>query len=306
MRLLLSVAATVILVAQPGVVREVAVTFDDLPASRLEGTPAELDRLTRDLLAVVRQHGVPAVGFVNEDKLFAGTALQADRVTILRQWVEAGIELGNHTYSHADLHRTTLDDFERDVLKGEKITRDLAKVSGQRFRYFRHPYLHTGLSLQTKLAFETFLKQHGYTVAPVTIDNYEYVFAAAFDRAAAADRPRIRAAYLDYMASVVAYYEDQSRALLGRELRQVLLLHANALNAQAFGDLAAQLKGRGYRFITLERALEDPAYALEDTFTGSGGITWLHRWALTQKKPSAFFAGEPVVPDWISRAAGTQ
>ena len=306
MRLLLSVAATVILVAQPGVVREVAVTFDDLPASRLEGTPAELDRLTRDLLAVVRQHGVPAVGFVNEGKLFAGTALQADRVTILRQWVEAGIELGNHTYSHADLHRTTLDDFERDVLKGEKITRDLAKVSGQRFRYFRHPYLHTGLSLQTKLAFETFLKQHGYTVAPVTIDNYEYVFAAAFDRAAAADRPRIRAAYLDYMASVVAYYEDQSRALLGRELRQVLLLHANALNAQAFGDLAAQLKGRGYRFITLERALEDPAYALEDTFTGSGGITWLHRWALTQKKPSAFFAGEPVVPDWISRAAGTQ
>jgi hypothetical protein len=52
--------------------------------------------------------------------------------------------------------------------------------------------------------------------------------------------------------------------------------------------------------------LEDPAYALEDTFTGSGGITWLHRWALTQKKPNAFFAGEPVVPDWISRAAVTQ
>ena len=304
MRLLLSAAATVILFAQPGVVREVAVTFDDLPASRLEVTPAELDRLTRDLLAAVRQHGVPAVGFVNEGKLFAGATLQTARVTILRQWVEAGIELGNHTYSHADLHRTTLDDFERDVLRGEKITRDLAKVSNQRFRYFRHPYLHTGLSLQTKRTFETFLKQHGYTVAPVTIGNYEYVFAAAFDRAAAADRPRIRAAYLDYMASVVAYYEDQSRALLGRELRQILLLHANALNAQAFGDLAAKLKGRGYRFITLERALED--YALEDTFIGSGGITWLHRWALTQKKPNTFFAGEPVVPDWISRAAGTQ
>jgi peptidoglycan/xylan/chitin deacetylase (PgdA/CDA1 family) len=128
MRLLLSVAATVILVAQPDVVREVAVTFDDLPASRLELTPAELDRLTRDLLAAVRQHGVPAVGFVNEGKLFADATLQADRVNILRQWVEAGVELGNHTYSHADLHRTTLDDFERDVLRGEKITRRVSRL----------------------------------------------------------------------------------------------------------------------------------------------------------------------------------
>ena len=303
MRILFALVTAIIVVTQPPIVREVAVTFDDLPASRHAVPSAELERLTRDLLAAVRQHGVPAVGFVNEGKLFAGDTLQQNRVDMLRQWVTAGIELGNHTYSHPDLHQTPLDDFERDVLRGEKITRDLSAAAGRPFRYFRHPFLHTGASLDTKRAFEAFLKRQGYTIAPVSIDNAEYVFAAAFDRVPAGDRPKIRATYLDYMESVVAYYEDQSRALLGRELRQILLLHANTLNAEAFGDLATRLTARGYRFITLERALEDPAYALEDTYTGPAGITWLHRWALTQKKPGTFFAGEPTVPEWVNRAA---
>jgi hypothetical protein len=80
----------------------------------------------------------------------------------------------------------------------------------------------------------------------------------------------------------------------------VLLVHANMLNADRFGDLAAMLARRGYRFIALDRALEDPAYRSEDTYTGSGGITWLHRWALTRKMPKAFYAGEPAVPTFVA------
>jgi hypothetical protein len=56
---------------------------------------------------------------------------------------------------------------------------------------------------------------------------------------------------------------------------------------------------RGYAFISLQEALEDPAYASPDTYTGPAGITWLHRWALTQGKRGAFFAGEPTVADWV-------
>ena len=56
---------------------------------------------------------------------------------------------------------------------------------------------------------------------------------------------------------------------------------------------------RGYAFVRLEQALEDPAYASADTYTGPAGITWLHRWAMTQGKRGAIFAGEPTVPDWV-------
>ena len=86
-------------------------------------------------------------------------------------------------------------------------------------------------------------------------------------------------AYLEYMRSVVEYYEGQSKAIVGREIAQILLLHAHALNAVALDRLADGLKGRGYQFITLRDALEDPAYSSRDEYYGppvSPGCTGGH------------------------------
>jgi hypothetical protein len=91
--------------------------------------------------------------------------------------------------------------------------------------------------------------------------------------------------------------------LFGREMRQILLVHANALNADYFGPLAQMIERRGYRFITIDRALEDPAYRTLDTYTGTGGITWIHRWALTRRMGKEFYAGEPAAPAFVAKAA---
>ena len=92
-------------------------------------------------------------------------------------------------------------------------------------------------------------------------------------------------------------------AIVGREVRQTLLIHASALNAAMLDRLASMFRARGYRFISLERALEDPAYRHRDGYYGPAGITWLHRWAITDGKPGTIFAGEPSVPAWIEQAA---
>jgi hypothetical protein len=86
----------------------------------------------------------------------------------------------------------------------------------------------------------------------------------------------------------------------------VLLLHANALNAAALPDLLDAMRSAGYRFISLDEALQDPAYQHADAFYGRGGISWLHRWALTEKRPAAFFTGEPEVPPWVMQVAGVE
>jgi hypothetical protein len=194
-----------------------------------------------------------------------------------------------------------------DIARGDSVTKSLVDSSNRRPRYFRHPFLHTGRNLDTRHTVEAFLAKRGYTVAPVTIDNNEYVFAAAYERAIRrgdeSERQKIAAAYLDYMERVFAYYEQQSIALFGRELRQILLLHANALNADHFSALAKMMRRRGYRFVPLEHALADAAYSSEDRYTGPAGISWIHRWALTRGKHGAFFAGEPTTPDAINRAA---
>ena len=285
--------------------RTMAITIDDLPTASVLGQDIErAERTTTDLLAGIKRSGVPAIGFVNEVKLQSNGEEDPRRVALLQRWLDAGLELGNHTYSHPDLHNTELKAFQDQVLRGELVTRRLLSAKGQKPRYFRHPFLHTGRSLAVRDRLVAFLREHGYSVAPVTVDNYEYVFAAAYDRSVAAgdasQTDRVRAAYLDYMDSVVSYYEQQSVAIVGREMAQTLLLHANALNAATFDQLVDRIRRRGYRFVSLDEALKDPAYALKDEYIGAAGMTWLHRWALTAGK-KGIFAGEPVVPDWIQK-----
>jgi peptidoglycan/xylan/chitin deacetylase (PgdA/CDA1 family) len=280
--------------------REVCFTIDDLPwVSAVPQNVQEVERLTAQLLAGLAAHRIPAIGFVNEGKLQRDGAVDPRQVRLLQQWLNAGLELGNHTFSHRDFHATPLKTFQDEIIRGEAET---TRLLGKRPRYFRHPMLHTGRSIEHKRGLETFLADRGYRVAPVTIDNYDYIFARAYDRATLHDRPRILDAYIAYMTSVVAYYEQQSQVIVGREIRQTLLLHANTLNAHAIERLAGMFEQRGYRFVSLDRALEDPAYTTEDTYVGPAGITWLHRWALTQGR-RGIFAGEPTVPDWIEQAA---
>ena len=289
--------------------RSVAITFDDLPiAGVLPRDIASSGELTRKLLAGIAAHHVPTIGFVNEDKLNAADGtLDPQRVELLRRWLDAGLELGNHSYSHADLHTTPLDVFEADVLKGERVTRPLMEKRGLTLRFFRHPFLHTGRDLEKRAQFESFLAAHGYRVAPVTIDNDEYVFAGAYDRSLAHDDAaaarEIADAYVPYMKRKVEFFERNAQELFGRNIAQVLLIHANMLNADRFGELATMFEQSGYRFITLDRALEDEAYRSPDTFVGTSGIIWIHRWALTKGMPRTFYSAEPEVPPFVAARA---
>ena len=52
-----------------------------------------------------------------------------------------------------------------------------------KLRYFRHPYLDTGRDLQTRREAEAFLVMRGYTIAPITMDAWDWNFAAIYDDA---------------------------------------------------------------------------------------------------------------------------
>ena len=295
--------------AQTGgrVKRFVAVTIDDLPVVSTQRSAQARQRITADLLKHIKQARVPAIGFVNETQLFDGDKRNEDSVALLRQWLDAGLELGNHTFSHKSLHQIALEEYTADILRGEIVIKELSKAGNKPVRYFRHPYLQTGRSLEVKQQLNEFLAAHNYTIAPVTIDNADWIFARAYDNAVArSDKPlqaRIGAAYLIYLNDKMDYWERQSIKLFGREPQQILLLHANSINADYFDDAARMLKKRGYRFITLADALRDPVYKTPDEFVGKGGISWLHRWA-TAKGKEFVLADEPKTPEFVMKEAG--
>lgn len=161
--------------------------------------------------------------------------------------------------------------------------------------------------LEIKDELDKFLAENAYRVAPVTIDNSDRIFARAYDNAFdGSDKnlmKRIGAAYVPYLESKIDYWERQSKDLFAREKKQILLLHANRINADYFGAVVRMLEKRGYKFMTLEDALKDQTYRLPDTFTKKAGSSWLHRWALAKGRETAL-PDEPATPNFVMKAAG--
>lgn len=285
-----------------------AVTIDDLPTvSRYYATPQAKAYMTRKLLSYCTAFHVPAIGFVIGQFLESNTKLDSSQLALLTMWLDVGLELGNHTYAHKDYNLITFDESRSDVVAGEQAVKAFVERRGKPFRYFRHPYLRKGDTQSKKDSLEAFLKKRGYQEAPVTIDNADWLFSQAYDHALILRDTTLAAqvgkAYLAYMRDCVTYYEAQSDSLFGRQIPQVLLIHANAINADYLGQLLAIIQQQGYEFTTLDDVLTDAAYRSEDRYYGKGGISWMHRWALTQGKKGAFFKGEPEVPAMVEALA---
>ncbi len=304
---LIGIAVAISLYGQSS--KQMAITIDDLPMNALEQDDVELLQMNLDLLAHLSEYEVPAIGFVNERKLYNDNgAIVPIRRQILVEWMEAGLELGNHTYSHPDYNSLEPEQFFEEIVKGEEITRALMSADQKELKYFRHPYLHRGDTREKVEALEDFLSEKGYTEAPVTIDNSEWIFARAYELALQAEdqlmADRIGNSYIAYMMDKTAFFERNARALFARPISQTLLIHDNFLNAHFLGKLLAALQSDGYEFISLAEALEDPAYSSQDKMVTRGGITWLHRWAVIQGVDKSFFAGEPSCPQFVQEYAG--
>jgi peptidoglycan-N-acetylglucosamine deacetylase len=276
-------ALALVAFARAAAAEDVALTFDDLPALALTRSFSYADLTTVRLLDGLQRNGIPATGFVNEGKL-EGSDKPA-RIALLASWLDAGMDLGNHGYSHLSLNKTPLDAYIADVARGGIETAALLKACGRTLRWYRYPYLATGLTAETRRDFEDWLAAHGYRVAPVTMENSDWMFALPYDdailRGDVADAARIRQSYLDYTAKAVSWYRDAAQSLLGRPLAFVFLLHATRLNADSIDQLAAILKANQLRPVTLDSAMKDPAYGIADTYVGPDGDEWLSRWSLT-------------------------
>jgi peptidoglycan/xylan/chitin deacetylase (PgdA/CDA1 family) len=258
-----------------------AVTIDDLPINGVDSGLPALTALNDRLLAAVKRQDVPAVGFVNESKLYRPGEVDG-RIALLRAWVDQGLELGNHTYSHQSFNKVGRATFEEEVVRGETVTRLLMKPRG--LRWFRHPFLDAGATAEDKAGFEQFIAARGYRIAPVTVDAsdwyFTYRYAVAKRRGDAALMGRIASAYLTHCDAALDYAEAAAKRLFGRDIPQVFLMHENELSADHFDRVAEKMKARGYRFVSLEAAMADPAYGHGDRFVG-GGADWLVRWAST-------------------------
>jgi len=254
--------------------RPLLITVDDLPvaAGNLHTDPAERERITRGLLAVLAKHHVSAVGLV----IWGNVKTEADR-GLLRQWLAAGHELGNHSASHPDLSRTVADAYVADIEAGRAgLAKFLEGEGSRKVRFFRYPFLDEGDSEAKLDAVRAYLAKSGQRSLPVTLDDQDWAFEQPWVEASRkGDRREMERVGEEYQEALHVSIRDQEGRgdrLLGRPAPQILLLHANEVGAAQWDRLFTWLEGRGYRFAAADEVLADPAFAGEPRYVGSSGF----------------------------------
>ena len=263
----------------------VAITFDDLPYVE-EQRPGKTSReenataANYNIVRALRRGGVPATGFVNENKV---QALGAAGPWLLADWNKGLLELGNHGHSHLDSNELDLVGIEREIAAGEETIRPMAAAVGRSVPFFRFPYNHVGDTEPKRQAIETLLAKHGYSLAASTIDTSDYLYNSAYERAFTADdklmMAQIEKAYLDHTAVQIEYYGKLGRQVFGRDVPAIMLLHANRINAAVIDRLLGLFRSADYRFVSLAQAQSDPAYVTMPAFATKYGPMWGYRWA---------------------------
>jgi len=285
--------------------REICITIDDLPFVTKYFKDIKIgEYITGKILAALKKNKITALGSVNSGKLITNGILDSAKLNILYSWLDSGMTLANHTFTHSNYNNLFFSEFKNDIITGEKYLKDIVSSRNQELKYFRHPFLFRGNTKEKADSLQYFLDSLGYIIAPVSIDNSDYIFSWAYEKAKSTSNDslakRIGNDYIKYMSSVVDYYENQSINLLGYNIKHTLLSHANLLNADYFDELFNMYLSKGYKFISIDEALTDKCYYdNKDEFYKKAGISWLHRWAYTMGKKGDFYNGEPEVPAYI-------
>ena len=265
---LLSTGRSVALSQQPA--PEVAFTFDDLPAHGPLPPGMARPEPVREILAALKAEQMPPTyGFVNGFRLVKWPYQRH----ILQAWVRSGNPVGNHTWSHPELDKTSAQKYEADIARDEPTLRQVAPHGD--WHWFRYPYLEEGETLAKREAVRGWLLRYHYRIAEVNIDFEDYMWNDTYGRCAdqhnSAAVQSLHDSYLATADEYITYSRSLSHSLYGRDIPYVLLLHVGAFDAKMLPELIALYRKRGFQFVTLPQAEADPVYSTDPAIAYSGG-----------------------------------
>ncbi len=263
---------------------QVAFTFDDLPAHGPlppgEFRPEPIRTIIKTLKT---EHMPPIYGFVNGFR----TAEYPYQTKLLREWLASGNPLGNHTWSHPSLDKSSARKYIANIDGNEPLLEKVHTLG--EWHWFRFPYLEEGDTLVKRNAVRDYLLGHHYKIAEVTLDFGDYMWNDAYARCAAKqDDAAIASLHDSYLATAdeyITYSRTLSQRLYGRDIPYVLLLHVGAFDAKMLPQLIALFRKRGFEFVSLPQAEADPAYSVDPKIAYPGGGLLMELAATSRKIP---------------------
>lgn len=273
--------------------KTVSITIDDVPNTGLYARSGYRSVLLEKLDSLA----IPIAIFINEGKLYRTDSVVRN-FGLLKEWISRDyMTLGNHTYSHARYSATGLPAYERQILKGEAITRALAEKYDKELNYFRFPYNDAGKDSAQHADIEAFLAAHDYILTPFTIESSDWMYYAVYAHYVRNNQvekaQEIGEAYVEKTLAFFDYFEEMVQAEYGRPIHHIYLCHDNLLNTHYLPQLVDTLKQRGYSFISLDEAMTDEVYQQEDHYDKKFGVSWLYRWKTDHAERVKLMRAEP-------------
>lgn len=254
---------------------EMAITVDDLPA--FGEIPPDMNR--RDigkgvLRALESIHTPPVYGFSNAQQL----TWAPESLDVLKDWLQSGHFLGNHTFSHVNLAHSTAEAYIADIVAMDGLLTYLSPLAPP-VKVFRYPYMSEGDTVEKRDRVRNFLENKGYQVAQVTVHYDDWAWNGAYVRCHAMnDKAQVQWLRQHVIAAArreVRQAQKMAKLVAGRDVRHILLLHVSAFNALTLAEVLSALQADGVKFIDLPRAMNDPIYRLNPGLSLSGGPTFL-------------------------------
>ena len=157
------------------------------------------------------------------------------------------------------------------------------------WRWFRYPYLHEGDTLEKRRAVRAFLATNGYRIAQTTLDFEDYLWNSAYARCSMRkDETSIewlRESYRNAARDFTRFQIQNSRAVFGRDIHHVMLLHLGAFSSHILPDLFRILDEEGFEIVTLEEAQSDTAYDYDPDIADARGGTLVELGMQAKKIP---------------------
>lgn len=268
--------------------RPLLITVDDLPVSsrRLHPDDDERLRITGEMLSILGKHRIRAVGLVTW-----GNVGGEEDLDLLRMWLEAGHELGNHSHRHLSYSATEPADYIADVESARQSLQAFLAPYGRTIRFFRFPMLREGDTPEKLRRMRAYLAESGQRNLPVTVDNQDWSYELPWVEARrSGDRSAQERVLQDYQAALrlaVRHHERTGDEMFDRELPQILLLHATEVSGAGWDELFTWLRSTGHRFATADEVLADPAFAELPEYVGDYGPGLWDRFLSTRRESEA-------------------
>ncbi|MEA4935228.1 hypothetical protein SDC9_110255 [bioreactor metagenome] len=196
---------------------------------------------------------------------------------LLQRWNQSGNILANHTYHHWNYSDSTIttSTYINDISNCDSLIYGFKNHQ----KIFRCPYLEAGNTITKRDSLNEFFSHSNIKQGWITVDAFDWYFNSRLvewlEVHPKANLDKIKDFYINNTFEKANYCHNLSLKLLGRPVKQTLLLHFNLSTALFLGDLINKFKSEGWQIENYTDAIEDSVYyTVQNTLPARQNLLW--------------------------------